>query len=75
MEFKRHFTIKKIENKEIDVDGEADIQKIRIVTLEKERPENNAKRTKRRNRRVQNRRQRRSKDNELTNGTVRGGGI
>ena len=35
MNFQRHLDVKKIENKEIDVDGEADIQKIRIVTLEK----------------------------------------
>ena len=35
MEFKRHFEIKKIENKDIDVAGESETQKIRIVTLEK----------------------------------------
>ena len=35
MEFKRHFEIKKIENKDIDVAGEDETQKIRIVTLEK----------------------------------------
>ena len=35
MEFKRHFEIKKIENKDIGVAGEDETQKIRIVTLEK----------------------------------------
>ena len=35
MEFKRHFEIKKIENKDIDVAGEDETQKIRIITLEK----------------------------------------
>lgn len=35
MNFKRHFGIKKIEDKDIDVDGEDEMQKIRIVTLEK----------------------------------------
>lgn len=35
MNFKRHLDIKKIENKEIDVAGEDELQKVRIVTLEK----------------------------------------
>ena len=35
MEFKRHFEVKRIENKDVDVAGEEETQKIRIVTLEK----------------------------------------
>jgi len=35
MEFKRHFDVKRIENKDVDVAGEEETQKIRIVTLEK----------------------------------------
>lgn len=34
MELKRHFKIKRIEDKEIDVAGEEEVQKIRIVTME-----------------------------------------
>jgi len=35
MEFKRHFEIKKIEDKDVDTAGEGEIQKLRTVTLEK----------------------------------------
>lgn len=35
MEFKKHFEVKRIENKDVDVAGEEETQKIRIVTLEK----------------------------------------
>ena len=35
MNMKRHLEVKKIENKEVDIAGEDELQKIRIVTLEK----------------------------------------
>ena len=35
MEMKRHFEVKKIENKEVDIAGEDELQRIRIVSLEK----------------------------------------
>lgn len=35
MNFKRHFQIKKIEDKDVDIDGEDETQKLRTVTLEK----------------------------------------
>ena len=35
MNFKKHFEIKRIENKDVDVAGEEETQKIRIVSLEK----------------------------------------
>ena len=35
MDFKRHFEVKRIENKDVDVVGEEETKKIRIVTLEK----------------------------------------
>ena len=35
MNFKRHFTIKKIEDKDIDIAEEDELQKIRTVTFEK----------------------------------------
>ena len=35
MEFKRHFEIKRIEDRDVDVAGEEETKKIRIVTFEK----------------------------------------
>lgn len=35
MEFKRHFEVKRTENKDVDIAGEEETQKLRIVTLEK----------------------------------------
>ena len=35
MDFKKHFEIKKIEDKDIDKAGDEETQKIRIVSLEK----------------------------------------
>ena len=35
MEFKKHFEIKRAENKDIDIAGEEGTQKTRIITLEK----------------------------------------
>ena len=35
MEFKRHFEVRKVEDRDVDIAGEEEIKKIRIVTLEK----------------------------------------
>jgi len=35
MEFKRHFEIKRAEDREVDIAGEEETKKMRIVTLEK----------------------------------------